>query len=105
METTEKTVETMTEKTVENPVETVEKIDYELLYKQSADTIKELTAERDSLKTENDELRTAKEQAIADSAKTRELNYTLSRQLNIDQNVVREPEEILADIFLNKERG
>ena len=98
---------------VENSVETVEKStetpesvttpNYEELYKQASKSVAELTAERDSLLNENTELRSAKEAAITESAKTKELNYTLARQLNIQQDVKRNPEDILADMFLKKE--
>ena len=79
-----------------------EKIDYEALYKQAAKSIEELTAERDSLLNENTEMRAARDAAIADGAKIKELNYTLARQLNIEQDAKRQPEDILADMFLKK---
>lgn len=90
---------------VENPVtapETAETINYEELYKQTAQSVAELTAERDSLLNENKELREAKEAAIADGAKAREMNYTLSRQLNLGQQAQKQPEDILAGMFLKK---
>ncbi len=97
------------EQTVEKPVETVDKqtgaepeVNYETLYHQAAESIKELTAERDSLKNENTELRSARDQAISDGQKAREMNYTLSRQLDISQNVKKQPEELMAEMFLNK---
>ena len=77
-------------------------VNYEELYKQAAASIADLTAERDSLKNENTELRAAKEQAIADGAKAREMNYTLSRQLSINAQETKQPEEYLADMFLKK---
>lgn len=77
-------------------------INYEELYRQSAASISELTAERDSLLTENQELRAARDAAIADGQKTKELNYTLARQLNIQQDVKKEPEEIMANMFLKR---
>lgn len=89
---------------VENTVETVDntatEIDYKALYEQSAESVKELTAERNSLKKENDELRAAKDQAIADGAKAREMNYTLSRQLDISHETNKTPEQYLAEMFL-----
>ncbi len=97
------------EQTVEKPVETVDNqtatepaVNYETLYYQAAESIKELTAERDSLKNENTELRSARDQAISDGQKAREMNYTLSRQLAISQNVKKQPEELMAGMFLNK---
>ena len=98
--------------TVENQVDSVENstessqagevIDYETLYRQTSETLAELTAERDSLLSENTELRAARDAAIADGQKTKELNYTLARQLNIQQDVTKQPEEIMAGMFLKK---
>lgn len=97
---------------VDNLVETVDnstegsqsdqEINYETLYRQSADALSELTAERDSLLSENAELRAARDAAIADGQKTKELNYTLARQLNIAQDSKKSPEEIMASMFLKK---
>lgn len=77
-------------------------INFEALYKEASKSVLELTAERDSLKTENEELRAAKDAAIAEGAKAREMNYTLSRQLNIQGAAKKEPEAILAEMFLKK---
>lgn len=97
---------------VENNVENVENaiagsqnektINYEELYKQTSKTLLELTAERDSLKNENDELRKSHADMMADVVKTREMNYTLSRQLDLGQQAHKQPEDILADMFLKK---
>lgn len=92
-------------KTVETPTadaQGAETIDYESLYREAAKSITELTAERDSLLTENKDLRAAKEAAIADGAKAREMNYTLSRQLNIGQQTQKSTEDYLAEMFLQK---
>lgn len=77
-------------------------IDYEALYREASQSVAELTAERDSLLTENTDLRAAKDAAIADGAKAREMNYTLSRQLNLGQRAQKQPEDILAGMFLKK---
>lgn len=97
---------------VENNVGTVENatgstqsgetVNYEELYRAAAESITELTAERDSLKFENDQLRAARDQAITDGQKAREMNYTLSRQLDIGAKQAKQPEDILADMFLKK---
>lgn len=79
-----------------------ETVNYKELYRAAAESITELTAERDSLKTENDQLRAARDQAITDGQKAREMNYTLSRQLDIGAKQVKQPEDILADMFLKK---
>ena len=85
-----------------NNGEQIETPNYETLYKEAADVIKELTAERDSLKNENDKLRESEAAAIADGAKAREMNYTLSRQLNLHQQDEKTIEEQLAAMFLKK---
>lgn len=77
-------------------------VNYETLYQEASKSILELTAERDSLLSENKELRDSRDAALADNAKTKEVNYTLSRQLNLQQEIKREPENILADMFLKK---
>lgn len=77
-------------------------VNYETLYQEASRSILELTAERDSLLSENKELRDSRDAALADNAKTKEVNYTLSRQLNLQQEIKREPENILADMFLKK---
>lgn len=79
-----------------------EAIDYEALYREASKSVTELTAERDSLLSENEDLRAAKDAAIADGAKAREMNYTLSRQLDIGQRVEKQPEDYLAEMFLHK---
>ena len=77
-------------------------VNYETLYQEASKSILELTAERDSLLSENKELRDSRDAALSDNAKTKEVNYTLSRQLNLQQEIRREPENILADMFLKK---
>lgn len=77
-------------------------VNYEKLYQEASKSILDLTAERDSLLSENRELRDSRDAALADNAKTKEVNYTLSRQLNLQQEIRREPENILADMFLKK---
>ena len=79
-----------------------ETVNYEELYRAATESITELTAERDSLKSENDQLRAARDQAITDGQKAREMNYTLSRQLDISAKQAKQPEDILADMFLKK---
>lgn len=90
---------------VDNPAagdQNASDVNYEALYQEASKSILELTAERDSLLSENKELRDSRDAAIADSAKTKEVNYTLSRQLNLQQEIRKEPESILADMFLKK---
>lgn len=82
-----------------------EALDYEKLYQTSENMIKELTAERDSLKAENEKLRTESANAISEAAKVRETNYTLARQLDISQESNKSAEDYLADMFLHKSKG
>lgn len=78
-------------------------VDYEALYREASQSVADLTEERDSLLSENKDLRAAKDAAIADGAKAREMNYTLSRQLNLGQQAQKRPEDILAKMFLKTE--
>lgn len=77
-------------------------IDYEALYHEASKSITDLTAERDSLLTENKDLRAKAEAAISDGAKARELNYTLARQLDLGTKNDKQPEEYLAAMFLGQ---
>lgn len=78
-------------------------VDYKTLYAGLCETVKELQAERDSLKTENDGLRKQQEQLTVETQKVRETNYTLSRQLDLTQaGAAKSPEEILYDAFIKK---
>lgn len=101
MDEVEKTVDKVDEGK-ETAKQEDKKIDYMALYNAASKSIAELTAERDSLKNENDQLRTARDQAITDGQKAREMNYTLSRQLDISAKQAHQPEEILAEMFLKK---
>lgn len=78
-------------------------VDYELLYKGLCETVKELQAERDSLKNENDGLRKQQEALTVETQKVRETNYTLSRQLDLTQaGVAKTPEEVIYEAFIKK---
>lgn len=57
----------------------------------------ELTAERDSFKTENEQLRTQSQQTAAELKATKEVNYTLSRQINLGSN--KSDEEMLHELM------
>lgn len=48
--------------------------------------IEDLTAERDSFKTENDTLRSQLEQNNKELKATKELNFTMARKINIGSN-------------------
>ena len=63
---------------------------------QEVDT---LTAERNSLQTENAELRQRAAAAAESERKTKELNFTLARKLNLEKGAAREAEDVLHDMF------
>lgn len=58
--------------------------------------IDDLTAERDSLKSELSSKNTAYDEVKAELQKTKEMNFTLVRQASVEQKSV---EDILNDIF------
>jgi hypothetical protein len=61
-------------------------------------TLDDITAERDSFKSENDQLREQIRQLQESERKTKEVNYTLSRQLDIGSKK-QDPEELLHEMF------
>lgn len=70
------------------------------LKKTAADTektIKDLTAERDSLKTENEALTKAKTEWETEEKKLKETNYTLARHINVADD--KSVEELLNEAF------
>ena len=67
----------------------------EMIEKQNA-TIADLEAERNSLKEENEKRLEAQKKIEEELRKTKELNFTLSRQVGHSQ---KSAEEILADMF------
>lgn len=81
----------------------VESVDYKTLYTGLSEQMKEITAERDSLKAENEKLLEQTQALTVESQKVRETNYTLSRQLDLTQSGAKQtPEEILFDAFIKK---
>ena len=69
--------------------------------KSAADNSKALedvTAERDSFKKENDTLRTDIDNGSKELKATKELNFALSRKLNVADNK-KDPEEVLYDFI------
>ena len=66
-----------------------------LIENQNA-TIADLEAERDSLKEENEQRREAQKKIEEELRKTKELNFTLSRQVGHEQ---KSAEEILSEMF------
>lgn len=67
----------------------------ELIEKQNA-TIADLEAERNSLKEENEKVIAAQKKIEEELRKTKELNFTLSRQVGHEQKTA---EEILSEMF------
>lgn len=62
------------------------------------DAFNDLTAERDSLRDENTQLRQEAQTARENEQKTKTVNYTLARRLNLE-NDKKDPEELLHDMF------
>lgn len=63
-------------------------------------SVDELTAERNSLKSENDELTAKVNSLTGEVAKTKEMNFTLTRRLNLDNGNNKTAEETLHDMFM-----
>ena len=66
-----------------------------LIENQNA-TIADLEAERNSLKAENEQMLEARKKIEEELRKTKELNFTLSRQVGHSQ---KSTEEILSEMF------
>ena len=58
-----------------------------------------LEAERDSFRTENESLIRQAEESKEELKKTKEMNYTLTRQLNVSDRVKKSAEELLSEAF------
>ena len=67
----------------------------EMIEKQNA-TIADLEAERNSLKEENEKVLASQKKIEEELRKTKELNFTLSRQVGHSQ---KSTEEILSEMF------
>lgn len=59
--------------------------------------VADLTAERDSLKNENDSLRAANTETAAELKKVKETNYTLVRKFGSQTD--EDPEEVIYNMF------
>lgn len=71
------------------------------LYKDMVDKIKtleDITAERDSFKNENEDLIKTKSELTEELKKTKEMNFTLARKVNIE-NKRESAEDILHNMF------
>lgn len=60
-------------------------------------TVDDLTAERDSYKTENEQLQKQLTELKEDNRKTKEMNYTLTRKLSVEPR--KTAEEYLNEMF------
>lgn len=60
-------------------------------------TVDDLTAERDSYKTENEQLQQQLAELREDNRKTKEMNYTLTRKLSVEPR--KTAEEYLNEMF------
>ncbi len=66
-------------------------------------SLDDLTAERDSFKTENDKLKTDFEAANNELKATKEMNFTLARKINTEP--AKDPETILHNIIKEFNNG
>lgn len=71
--------------------------EYDALIEKQNNTIRDLEAERDSLKTENAQRAEAQKKVEEELRKTKELNFTLSRQIDVPQR--KSLEETMAEVF------
>ena len=71
--------------------------EYEALITTQNDTIRDLEAERDSLRTENAQRVEEQKRIEEELRKTKELNFTLSRQ--IDVKPAKSLEQNIAEVF------
>lgn len=67
----------------------------------SAEMLRDAEAQRDSYKTENDELRKRADAAEDELKKTKALNFTLARKINVETRK-RQAEEVLNEMFGGK---
>lgn len=77
---------------------------YETLEASSASLAKQvsdLTAERDSLNEENQQLKDDYQNQTKELSETKKLNFMLARSINVEQKV-KTPEQAIYDMFFNK---
>ena len=80
-----------------------EKATYLSSVETSQKSIDDLTAERDSYKTENDTLRAQLETNNKELKATKEMNFTLARKINTEPS--KDPETILYDFVKEFNNG
>lgn len=64
----------------------------------NAQLVPDLTAERDSFKTENDTLKASAAETAKELKQVKETNYTLARKLSVEDTDT-DPEEALYNLF------
>ena len=64
----------------------------------NAQLVTDLTAERDSFKTENDSLKASAAETAKELKQVKETNYTLVRKLSVDDTET-DPEEAVYNLF------
>ena len=77
----------------------------EKLVNELNSTIKDLTADRDSLKKENESLTAQQEKIEKDLASTKEMNFTLARQVGQAGSGKKNLDDMLKDFFYGKEKN
>ena len=80
-----------------------EKIAFLASEESTSKQVEDLTAERDSFKTENEELKKKAEITGAELKKTKELNFTLARKIAVPEN--KDDETILFDFMKGFNNG
>lgn len=64
----------------------------------NAQLVQDLTAERDSFKTENEQLKASAAETAKELKQVKETNYTLARKLSVEDTDT-DPEEALYNLF------
>ena len=74
----------------------------EKLVEELNTTIRDLTADRDSLKKENETLTAQQEKFEKELASTKEMNFTLARQVGKSNSEKKSLDDMLKDFFYGK---
>lgn len=61
--------------------------------------IDDLIAERDSLKTELEQIKQEQKLILSELKKTKEVNFTLARQTSVSDQVNKAPEDLINEMF------
>ena len=79
-----------------------EKATYLSSAEATAKQVDDLTAERDSFKTENEELSNRLSSSSQELKATKELNFTLARKVNVAEN--KDPEQVIYEFMKGYKR-